>query len=151
MLSSLALRSSIRGAKCRLDAASLALEQTSFTSPRWLVLVERTYTNSEGLSLPPSGKSSFQPPTSHRPTMPPRHDRPPYQSKHNRSNTPLQVNAGLAAKQRGDDAAGSWKFPKNMTIRDPSHTIQTIGRATNTHITYDNKFEFHFWGSPENV
>ena len=83
--------------------------------------------------------------------MPPRHDKPPYQPKNTRSNAPVHVNAGVAAKQRGEDAADSWKFAKNMTIKDPSRTIQTIGRATDTYITYDNRFEFRFWGSPENV
>jgi len=83
--------------------------------------------------------------------MPPRHDKLSYQPKNNRLNAPVHVNAGVAAKQRGEDAADSWKFAKNMTIKDPSRTIQTIGRATNTFITYDNRFEFRFWGSPENV
>ena len=85
------------------------------------------------------------------PKMPPKHDKSQPRSKQNRSNTPVHVNAGLAAKQRGENAAGSWKFAKNMTIKDPSRTMQTVGRATNTYITYDNKFEFRFWGSLENV
>lgn len=83
--------------------------------------------------------------------MPPRHEKPSYQPKRNRPNTPVNVNAGLAAKQRGENAAGNWKIAKNMTIKDPSRTMQTVGRATNTYIAYDNNFEFRFWGSSENV
>jgi hypothetical protein len=83
--------------------------------------------------------------------MPPRNNRLPLQPRNNRPNTPVHVNDGLAAKRRGDDAVKSWKLAKNMTIKDPSHTLTTIGRATNTHITYDNRYEFRFWGSPDNV
>ncbi|KAI4841814.1 hypothetical protein E4T45_09337 [Aureobasidium sp. EXF-8846] len=82
--------------------------------------------------------------------MAPRHNRSPLQPKHNRSNTPVHINDGLAAKQRGEDAVESWRFAKNLTIRDPSQTMMTIGRATNTHIVYDGRYEFRFWGSPEN-
>ncbi|KAH0400453.1 hypothetical protein KCU89_g5172, partial [Aureobasidium melanogenum] len=84
--------------------------------------------------------------------MPPRNSHKlPLQPRHNRPNAPARVNDGLAAKQRGGDHVDTWRFAKNMTIKDPSQTIMAIGRATNTHITYDGKFEFRLWGSPDNV
>lgn len=84
--------------------------------------------------------------------MPPRNSHKlPLQPRHNRPNAPARVNDGLAAKQRGGDHVDTWRFAKNMTIKDPSQTIMAIGRATNTHITFDGKFEFRLWGSPDNV
>lgn len=84
-------------------------------------------------------------------TMPPRHNKQSPQPKHNRSNAPVYLTDGFVAKQRGEDSSGTWKLAKNMTIRDPSQIISSISSATNTHITYDNKFEFRFWGSLDNV
>lgn len=84
--------------------------------------------------------------------MPPRHNhRHPLQDRNNRPNAPARVNDGLAAKQRGEDPIDSWRLAKNMTIKDPSQIITAIGSATNTHIIYDGKFEFRFWGSSDNV
>ncbi|KAG9893267.1 hypothetical protein KCU94_g13038, partial [Aureobasidium melanogenum] len=84
--------------------------------------------------------------------MPPKNSHKlPLQPRHNRPNAPARVSDGLAAKQRGGDPIDIWRLAKNMTIKDPSQTIMAIGRATNTHITYDGKFEFRFWGSPDDV
>ncbi|KAG9622873.1 hypothetical protein KCU64_g20574, partial [Aureobasidium melanogenum] len=84
--------------------------------------------------------------------MPPKNSHKlPLQPRHNRPNAPARVSDGLAAKQRGGDPIDTWRLAKNMTIKDPSQTIMAIGRATNTHITYDGKFEFRFWGSPDDV
>ncbi|CAD0083175.1 unnamed protein product [Aureobasidium vineae] len=77
--------------------------------------------------------------------------RTPLQPRHNRSNAPLRLNEALAAMKRGDQPIDTWRFAKNMSIKDPSQTIATIGKATNTHIHYDNKFEFKFWGAPDDV
>lgn len=119
---------------------------------------QTTYTNSGGLPISPSAAWSTESRSSNyslhittTSTMPPKNNNTSYQHKHNRSNTPVHANAGFAAKQRGENAAGRWQFAKNLTIKDPSRTMQTVGRATNTYITYDNKFEFRFWGSLENV
>ncbi|KAI4728239.1 hypothetical protein E4T49_03927 [Aureobasidium sp. EXF-10728] len=82
--------------------------------------------------------------------MPPIYNnRTPLQPRHNRPNAPLRLNEALAAMKRGDEPMDTWKFAKNMTIKDPSQTIMTIGKATNTHIHYDSKFEFKFWGAPD--
>jgi hypothetical protein len=153
-LSSLALRSSIRGATCRFDAASLALAHLNFfhfiPSTSCVHTLKKTIIpafNCVLLSdfiISPSYTTTI-------PTMPPRYNKQSPQPKHNRSNPPLHVNDGLAAKQRGENPADSWKFAKNMTIKDPSQIISTIARATNTYISYDNKFEFRFWGSHDNV
>ncbi|CAD0094476.1 unnamed protein product [Aureobasidium mustum] len=84
--------------------------------------------------------------------MPPKHNhRTPLQSRPSRSNAPAPVNDSLAAKQRGEDPIDIFKLAKNMTIKNPSQTLMAIGRVTNTHIAYDGKFEFRFWGSPDNV
>jgi hypothetical protein len=83
--------------------------------------------------------------------MPPRHNKPSPQPKHNRSNARVYLTDGLVAKQRGENPSGSWKFAKNLTIKDPSQIMSSISKATDTHITYDNKFEFRFWGSLDNV
>lgn len=84
--------------------------------------------------------------------MPPKHNhRHPLQDRHNRPNAPARINDGLAAKQRGEDSIDSWRLAKNITIKNPSQTIMAIGKATNTHIIYDGRFEFRFWGSPDNV
>ena len=150
--------SSIGGATCRSDAASLALRISS-TSSLQSVSIGRTYTNSKDLlvSLPPSAapvyphRSCNYSPHFITPTMPPKHSNLPPHPKHNGANTSVRINDGLAAKQRGEDPTGSWRIARNMTIRNPSQTMMTIGRATNTYIAYDNKFEFRFWGSLDNV
>ncbi|KAG9682284.1 hypothetical protein KCU95_g14397, partial [Aureobasidium melanogenum] len=84
--------------------------------------------------------------------MPPKNSHKlPLQPRHNKPNTPARVNDGVAAKQSGGDPIDTWRFAKNLTIKDPSQTIMAIGRATNTHITYDGRFEFRFWGTPDDV
>ncbi|TIA77485.1 hypothetical protein D6C76_04714 [Aureobasidium pullulans] len=75
----------------------------------------------------------------------------PLQPKYNRPNEPVRINEGQAARARGDKASGAWRFPKNLTIKNPAQIIATISGATNTSIWYDEKFEFFFWGSPDNV
>ncbi|KAI5205425.1 hypothetical protein E4T39_03022 [Aureobasidium subglaciale] len=87
--------------------------------------------------------------------MPSRNRRPPPQSKYNRPNAPrpapTPVNEGLAAFNRRENPVDTWRIARNWTIRDPTQTIMTIGKATGTHISYDRKFEFHIWGPLEKV
>lgn len=75
----------------------------------------------------------------------------PLQPKYNRPNEPVRINEGQAARARGDKASGAWRFAKNLTIKNPAQIIATISDATNTSIWYDEKFEFFFWGSPDDV
>lgn len=75
----------------------------------------------------------------------------PLQPKYNRPNEPVRINEGQAARTRGDKASGAWRFAKNLTIKNPAQIIATISDATNTSIWYDEKFEFFFLGSPDNV
>jgi hypothetical protein len=152
MLSALALRP-------HAGLMQLPLRSINFLSlhPFSFVLIERLLHEPKELSFSPlrfsneSHSSNYSPYLITTFTMTPKHNRPPLQPRHNRSNTPVHINDGLAAKQRGEDAVESWRFAKNLTIRDPSQTMMTIGRATNTYMVYDGRYEFRFWGSPENV
>jgi hypothetical protein len=74
----------------------------------------------------------------------------PNTSYQSRASTPT-INRGRAARDRGEKPVSFLKLPRNMAIKDPSKIMADIGNETSTYIWFDRKFEFAFWGLPDDA